>query len=194
MFLAIHPSTTWYADTDGDGFGDVDVSLSQCVQPAAYVAISTDCDDTSPTAAQTFPGAAPNDSSAACMKDGDGDDWGDDMPPAGVTAGTDCDDADSIINPGTTWYADADGDAFGDLEVTQTQCTQPAGYLLDSTDCDDTSPTASQTFPGAAPLDHATACMKDVDGDDWGDDTPPAGVDAGTDCDDDSMHKFIYVL
>ena len=58
---------------------------------------STDCDDTSGTAASTFPGAAPNDSGSACMKDVDGDDYGDDSPPGGVTAGTDCDDTDNGI-------------------------------------------------------------------------------------------------
>jgi len=33
------------------------------------------------------------------MRDVDGDDWGDDTPPAGVTAGTDCDDADPDVYP-----------------------------------------------------------------------------------------------
>ena len=43
------------------------------------------------------------------MKDADGDDWGDEAPPVGVDAGTDCNDADSVIHPETTWYADTDG-------------------------------------------------------------------------------------
>jgi hypothetical protein len=59
-----------------------------------------DCDDSSATAADTFPGAAPNDSGSACMKDSDGDDYGDLTPPAGVTLGTDCDDTNASINPG----------------------------------------------------------------------------------------------
>jgi PKD repeat protein len=186
----LNPTTTWYADTDGDGFGDSGVTLVQCAQPASYLLDNTDCDDTSPTAASTYPGSAPNDSASACMKDLDGDEWGDDNPPAGVTPGTDCDDADSGLNPTTTWYADTDGDGFGDSGVTLVQCTQPASYLLDNTDCDDASPTAASTFPGAAPSDSASACMKDLDGDDWGDDMPPAGVTAGTDCDDSDPNAF----
>ncbi|MCP3978994.1 MAG: hypothetical protein GY716_06630, partial [bacterium] len=181
---AIHPDTIWYADTDDDTYGDSQESQTQCSQPTDYVLDDTDCDDTSATAADTYPGAASEDSASACMKDVDGDDWGDDNPPSGVSAGTDCDDTDSVINPDTTWYADTDGDLFGDAGVTLTQCAQPNDYLLDDTDCDDTSATAADTFPGAAPNDNVSACMKDSDGDDWGDDSPPSGVTAGTDCDD----------
>ena len=38
------------------------------------------------------------------MKDDDGDDYGDDTPPMGVTFGTDCDDADAFFNPDTAWH------------------------------------------------------------------------------------------
>ena len=38
----------------------------------------------------------------------------------------------------TTWYADADGDGLGDAADSQSSCTQPAGYVADSSDnCDD---------------------------------------------------------
>ncbi len=43
------------------------------------------------------------------------------------------------INTPTTWYADADLDGFGNLAVTQLACTQPVGYVANSTDCDDTN-------------------------------------------------------
>ncbi|MCP3980554.1 MAG: PKD domain-containing protein, partial [bacterium] len=179
----LHPDTPWYADTDGDGFGDPGALTTQCLQPAGHLADATDCDDSSPAAASTFPGAAPNDSADGCLKDVDGDDWGDADPLPGVTPGSDCDDDDAFFNPTTTWYRDKDGDGFGDLAVSLAACTQPSGYLLDSTDCDDISVTSPATFPGAAPSDGA-GCMRDSDGDDWGDDSPPAGVEAGTDCDD----------
>lgn len=39
-----------------------------------------------------------------------------------------------------TWYLDADGDGLGVLLSDSTSCTQPTGYVSDSTDnCDDTS-------------------------------------------------------
>ena len=57
-----------------------------------------DCDDTSP---RTYPGAAPNDSALGCMRDVDGDDYGSATPPPGVTPGTDCDDTNASVFPGS---------------------------------------------------------------------------------------------
>ena len=37
---------TWYADTDGDGHGDVASPTSACAQPSGYAILSDDCDDT----------------------------------------------------------------------------------------------------------------------------------------------------
>ena len=37
----------------------------------------------------------------------------------------------------TTWYADADGDGFGDPAASQEACAQPAGYVDNDEDCDD---------------------------------------------------------
>lgn len=47
----------------------------------------------------------------------------------GVTAVTPCLEL--------TWHEDADGDGHGALGSTLTGCEQPAGYVLDDTDCDD---------------------------------------------------------
>ena len=89
---AVNPGVLWYADSDSDGYGNPNSSQASCTQPAGHIADNTDCDDGS---SATFPGAAPNDDSGACMRDVDDDDWGAQNPPAGVTAGTDCDDNDA---------------------------------------------------------------------------------------------------
>jgi hypothetical protein len=100
--IEVHPQTVWYRDLDGDGFGDPDKTIVSCEQPQEYVLDGTDCrDGNGPPAAATYPGAAPNDSLEACMEDLDGDDWGDDNPHQGVTPGTDCNDGDPLIFPGS---------------------------------------------------------------------------------------------
>ena len=40
-------TTLWFRDNDGDGYGLSDTTITSCLQPADYVAIDGDCDDTS---------------------------------------------------------------------------------------------------------------------------------------------------
>jgi hypothetical protein len=44
----------------------------------------------------------------------------------------------AICSP-TTYYADNDGDGFGNSNQTLLRCNQPVGYVLNNTDCDDTN-------------------------------------------------------
>lgn len=112
----------WYADADGDGYGDPSTFMSACSQQPGWLADNTDCNDTDPL---TNPGAV-----EIC----------DDLD-------NDCDgtvDEDPI--DGATWYADADGDGYGDPSRFVVLCLQPGGWVADNTDCDDTDPTIN---PGA---------------------------------------------
>lgn len=69
-------------DNDADGFyQDID-----------------DCDDSD---ASAYPGSSPNDSTTDCMKDSDGDLYGDANPTnPSVVPGTDCNDTDNTVFPG----------------------------------------------------------------------------------------------
>ena len=116
-------ATSWYADTDVDGYGDPAMWDVECYQPAGYVADMTDCDD---TASAVNPAATE-------MCDG---------------IDNNCDgaiDEDTAADV-STWYADADSDSYGDAAVSDVDCDQPAGYVADSTDCDDTR---ASSYPGA---------------------------------------------
>ncbi|MBM4365088.1 MAG: putative metal-binding motif-containing protein [Deltaproteobacteria bacterium] len=117
-------ATTWYLDYDGDGHGGSRYSTVSCDAPSGYVASSDDCDDTS---ASVSPSA-----SESC----DGVD-------------NDCDGSTDEGLSTSTYYADADGDGFGDATDSTTDCTAPADYVSDSSDCDDGDDTI---YPGATEL------------------------------------------
>lgn len=123
-----------YPDGDSDGYGNPDSPLYTCNVLSSYVADATDCDDGEDA---VFPGAT-----EVC----DG-------------ADQDCDgtiDEDA----GSIFYADADGDSFGDLASTVLACDVPAGFVSNSADCDDAS---GAIFPGAAESENTT----DDDCDEW---------------------------
>jgi len=174
---------TWYADTDNDGYGDSTATKEACTVPAGYVWDATDCDDTSAT------------TNPASYEVCDGADNNCD----GVT------DEDSALDV-ETWYADNDGDGYGDATTTDIACDQPSGYVTDDNDCDDTSAT---TYPGAdeycdsvdtdcdGTVDESSALDADTwyadgDSDGYGDSTstdiacdqPTGYVADNTDCDD----------
>jgi hypothetical protein len=155
----INPLTTWYADVDEDGYGDPDSNLVQCETPEGYVLDDQDCDDAdgdrNPETvwfedSDTDGYGATTDIVFSC-----------EQPTGYADNANDCDDGDSSANPGgtetcdlvdndcngtvddsyatdaTTWYSDSDSDTYGDASVSISSCTQPSGYVADSTDCDD---------------------------------------------------------
>lgn len=120
-------ATDWYADTDGDGLGDANDVQSACTQPTGYVANSDDdCDGT--------------------------------LDCAGVCNGSSVEDECGVCDgPGApTWYADTDNDGSGDANNSTTACTQPAGFVDNSDDPDDSNPNVPACASGV--FDCAGVC------------------------------------
>ena len=88
------------------------------------------------------------------------------------------------MNPNTVWYRDADGDTFGVSTPTLTQCVQPAGYVRNSSDYNDTTVNITNIAP--------QTFYRDADADTFGTSSvtvyysvKPAGyVTSSTDCND----------
>ena len=111
---------TYYSDLDGDGYGSPIGEVTACSQPSGYVDQAGDCNDTSAT---SYPGA---------------DEFCDGLD-------NDCDgssDEDDALDV-ETWYADSDGDGYGDADTTDEACSAPSGYVSDDSDCDDSDSAVS---------------------------------------------------
>jgi hypothetical protein len=117
----------WYSDADGDSYGDPGSVAWACAQPTGYVADYSDCND---GVTAIHPGA----SETCDGLDNDCDSAVDDA------------DASVDLSTGTTWYADADGDTYGDASSPVAACAQPTGHVLDQTDCNDA---VTAIHPGA---------------------------------------------
>ena len=104
--------TTYYMDSDGDGFGNPGVSITSCSPPAGYVTNSLDCNDTESTAFR--------DALEIC----DGLD-------------NNCDGLIDNVADAFIFYRDADNDGYGNPAQSIEACEIPPGYALSADDCDD---------------------------------------------------------
>jgi len=168
--------STFYLDSDGDGYGDSAIWTSATSQPAGYVTDSTDCDDTRST---VHPSATE------------------------ICNGID-ENCNSQVDEGLTqtFYPDQDGDSYGVVPGSVDTCSQPAGFASVSGDCDDAlygvNPAAAEVCNGRDDNCDGTvdegcgAFYRDSDGDGFGDLSsvvygsvaPPGYVLQSTDCDD----------
>ena len=160
----------WF-DADGDGYGG-DTQLKRCSVPIGYVLEGDDCDDND---ASVHPGAAE------------------------ICDGLDNDCDDRTREPvGSPWYADGDGDGYGDPASFTLSCVEVDGYVTDATNCDDTRATV---HPGAPEVcnhrdedcdgekDEDAPDLRwswdDADGDGWGDADAPV-----TYCEDELLPDY----
>jgi hypothetical protein len=134
--------TTFYADSDSDGYGDSGSTTVACSVPTGFVADDTDCDDSD---SAVNPGATEVCDSAATDEDCDGL----------------ADDADPSVTGTSTFYEDADSDGYGDASSTAAACAAPSGFVSDNTDCDDDN---SAVNPGATEVCDAADVDEDCDG------------------------------
>ena len=148
---------TWYADLDDDGFGSVQITVNACEAPVGYVGNKTDCDD--------LDASSNPDGVETC----DGQD-------------NDCNGTiDDEATDKATFYADADGDLWGDDATTALACEAPEGFVAQGGDCADDSPIQ---HPLAAEVDCADKTDYNCDGQVGYVDADDDGFAACKDCDD----------
>ena len=167
--LSNNVETTIYKDKDGDGYGDPKKPKKLKDGnpiPDDYSYDNTDCNDdvatTHPLATEICDGED-NDCDGQVDEgiktkyypDMDGDQYlnrgvspfetcNNAPPPSGYvkdnTNYTDCDDANPSVNGITLVFKDADGDGFGDTNISELSCPRP-GYVENDTDCNDNDAT-----------------------------------------------------
>ncbi len=140
-------ASLWYADADGDGYGDGGATAA-CDPPADHAALDGDCDDGDPA---VNPGA-PEQCETGVDEDCDGE--------------IDTDAAGSFAQ-----WIDADGDTYG-RGAAISDCVLHDGYALRTGDCDDTR---ADTNPGELEVCDTDDRDEDCDGDADDDDTSTTG-------------------
>ena len=115
-------TSTFYADSDADGYGNLGSPVVACAAPSGTVEDSTDCDDTRSD-------VSPIGQEVCDTEDVD----------------EDCDglvnDADDSVDPTgfQAFYTDSDGDGYGDPLTESFACYGGPGAVTNGDDCDDTT-------------------------------------------------------
>ena len=104
----------YYYDGDGDSYGITGTTQYACSLPANYAEVSGDCADSN---ASRNPG--------------------EDEVCDGIDNNCDGDEDESTAIDADIYYADTDGDGYGDISVTEPGCTTPVNFVSDATDCED---------------------------------------------------------
>lgn len=125
------PTSAWYPDEDGDGYGLTTSLVNACQKPGSqYIAQGGDCMDTGVGAASIHPGVA-----EVCD---------------GIDNNCDSDRRLDEGLPTTPWYLDEDGDTYGVTASRVEACKAPGPkYVGRGGDCRDTGTAAAISFPGA---------------------------------------------
>ena len=160
---------TYYLDVDGDGFGDDSTAVTACSAPPGYISVGGDGCPFNPFSqapitwyrdADQDQFGDPNDAQDACVQ-----------PEGFAPKSGDCDDSNPLVNPVaieacngiddnciggidegfsvSTYYADIDGDGFGNPATATQACAPISGHVLVAGDCNDSNPDA---YPNAAEL------------------------------------------
>ena len=173
--------TSFYADADGDGYGNEEGSVQSCETPSGYVPNGSDCDDSN---AGIYPGA-----DESC----DGLD-------------NNCnDEIDEGL--GVFYFVDADGDGFGNDQEEIEACELRDGLSAIGGDCNDDDATVSpvaievcdeidNNCDGIIDVGEGTIYYPDADNDGYGNGNaaieacaPPVGyIEVADDCDDSNAN------
>ena len=141
-------SNLWYADTDGDTYGDPGSSpIASCSSITGYVSNNTDCDDTDPN---TYPGAPE-------LCDGVDNDCNTNIPSNEIDADGDtyspcqgdCDDTDPDTYPGAPELCDGVDNDCDNVIPSDEIDSDGDTFSLCEGDCNDNDP---NTYPGAPEL------------------------------------------
>ncbi len=170
-------ANSYYLDQDGDGFGVTNQATQACTRPAGHSETPGDCDDGN---ASVYPSA----------------------PEQCDGADNDC---DGVVDEDVQvlYYQDADGDGYGNPDVTVWACDLPSGHAERAGDCDDSDanvhPGAEESCngvdddcDGSVDEDVLTTYYRDQDGDGFGEsgwttqacDLPDEYAQVAGDCDD----------